>query len=97
MYPKVDLEILASRRKAMRIQIRDRRALLVMDMANVSRPVLWAEDMWAKWKAISPFAKLAAIPVGLFVKRKVFPKSGGIIGGLLRFAPTAFNIFKAMR
>lgn len=97
MYPKVDLEILANRRKAMRVQIRDRRALLVIDTANVSRPVVWAEDMWAKWKAISPFAKIAAIPLGIFMKRKVFPKSGGILGGLIRFAPMAFNIFKAMR
>ncbi len=97
MYPKIDLEILANRRKAMRIRIRDRRALLVIDAANISRPIVWAEDMWAKWKAISPFAKLAAIPLGFFVKRKVFPKSGGWISGLIRFAPTAFTIFKAMR
>jgi hypothetical protein len=49
--------------------------------------------VYAKWQAISPFTKLAAVPLGLLVTRKLMPK----IGGLLSWAPMAINVFRAFR
>jgi len=97
MYPKVDLEILGQRKADLMDRIRSRRADVEVDFDAVMRPVLWAENAYAKWKEISPFVKFAALPLGFLLKRKVFPQSGGIISGLFRWAPLAVNVFKAMR
>ncbi|TSJ76969.1 hypothetical protein [Rariglobus hedericola] len=68
-----------------------------MEIERVLRPVTWLEQAYAQWKAISPIVKFGAIPLGFLLKKKVFPKSGGLISGLFRWGPTAFSLFKSMR
>lgn len=97
MYPKVDLDILAQRKAGLRSRIRWRREACAEEAARVLRPVVWAEGAYAKWKSISPLVKLGAIPLGFLLKRKLFPKSGGVIGGLFRYGPLALNLFRSMR
>ena len=97
MYPKVDLEILEQRKAALRTRIRVRRAACAIEIDRVLRPAVWLEGAYAKWKAISPLVKVGAIPLGLLLKNKLFPRSGGLISGLVRWGPTAFNLLRAMR
>ena len=97
MYPKVDLEVLAQRKERLRSRIRSRRETCAVEFERVLRPVVWLEDIYAKWKALSPLVKLGAIPLGIFLKKKVFPRSGGVIGGLWRWAPLALDLFRMSR
>lgn len=97
MYPQVDLEILAQRRERLRSRIRSRREACAVEVERVLRPVEWAENAYAKWKAISPVVKVGAIPLGLLLKKRLFPRSGGIIEGVTRWAPAVINLFRSMR
>jgi len=93
MYPQADLNILAFRKRALLHRIRVRRHECEGLAHEVLKPAFWAESLYAKWCAISPFAKLAAVPLGLMVTRKLMPK----VGSLLSWAPMALKIFRAFR
>lgn len=93
MYPQPDLNVLAQRKQTLMRRIRSRRAECAAQAVEVLKPAVWAEGVYAKWRAISPLAKLAAVPVGMVLLRKFTPK----IGGLLSWAPLAMNLFRAFR
>lgn len=97
MYPQTDLSYLARRKSDLRGRIHARRAACADELGRVLRPVAWAEELWAKWKAISPIVKFGAVPLGLLLKNRFFPKSRGVIGGLIRWGPMALNLFRSMR
>jgi hypothetical protein len=96
MYPQPNLDLLSRRKLALLETIRERRSDCAGQLEKVLQPVLWAEGMYARWKAISPAVKLAAVPVGVMVKQKLFP-AGGVVGGLLRYAPMALKLFRSWR
>lgn len=93
MYPQTDLSLLAMRKRALMHRIRVRREECAGHAHEVLKPAVWAEGLYAKWCALSPFVKLAGIPLGMMVTRKFMPK----VGGLLRWASMAVNIFRAFR
>lgn len=93
MYPQPDLNILAIRKRALVHRIRVRREECAVHAHEVLKPAEWASGMYAKWQAVSPFTKMAAVPLGLLVTRKLMPK----ISGLISWAPMALNIFRAFR
>jgi hypothetical protein len=97
MYPQIDLAILAARKERLRTRIRLRREECAIELDRAMRPVAWLEHAYAQWKSISPLVKFGAIPLGFLLKKKIFPKSGGWIGGLFRWGPMAFNLFKSLR
>lgn len=97
MYPQIDLDYLAQRKASLRGRIHIRRSECAVALERVLRPVVWGEGLWVKWKAISPIVKFGAVPLGLLLKNKLFPKSGGVIGGLIRWGPMALNLFRSMR
>lgn len=96
MYPQGNLDRLARRKRALLIDIRARREDCAAQVQQVLQPVVWAEGIYARWKAISPALKIAAVPVGVMLKRKLFP-GGGILGKALRWAPVAISLFKSQR
>lgn len=93
MYPKADLSILAARKQALLQRIDARREESASQMREVIRPAEWAEDMYARWRAIPPLVKMAAVPVGVLLVRKLAPR----FGRLRSWAPLALKIFQAMR
>jgi len=97
MYPQIDLKYLEQRKASLRGRIHVRRSESAVAIERVLRPVVWAEGLWMKWKAISPVVKLTALPLGFLLKNKLFPKSGGVISGLFRWGPLALNLFRSMR
>ena len=94
MYPQADLDFLAQRKGALLASIRLRRLESSAQLGEVMQPVAWAESLYARWKAISPLVKVAAVPVGLLLKEKLFPQTG-MLAGVLRWAPVALNLFRS--
>jgi len=93
MYPQPDLRLLAVRKRALVHLIRARREECADYTHEVLKPAEWASGVYAKWQAISPFTKLAAVPIGLMLTRKLMPK----IGGLVSWVPIALNLFRTFR
>ncbi len=96
MYPQANLDLLAQRKRALMLSIRARREDCSAQLQQVMEPVVWAESIYARWKAISPAVKIAAVPIGVLLKQKLFPR-GGLVGKALRWAPVAFSLFKSKR
>ncbi|MDF3059811.1 MAG: hypothetical protein K0R17_4026 [Rariglobus sp.] len=97
MASQADLAILSRRKGALIQTIRSRRAECADQLEQTLQPVLWAERLYAQWKAISPLVKIAAVPAGILLKKKLFPNAGGVVGGIFRWAPLAMNLFRSVR
>lgn len=97
MSAETDLDILSRRKLVLLDKISARREACALQIERVLRPVVWVEGLYAKWRAISPFVKIAA-PLGLlFFKRKHSSKGAGMIEGLFRWAPMALKFFQSVR
>lgn len=96
MYPQANLDLLAQRKRALLGNIQARREACSEQLQAVLQPVMWIESMYARWKAISPAVKLAAVPVGVVLKQRLFP-GGGLIGKVLQWGPVALNLFRSKR
>lgn len=94
MYPQANLDFLAQRKGVLLASIRLRRMECSAQLAEAMQPVAWAESLYARWKSISPLVKVAAVPVGLVLKERLFPKTG-MLAGVLRWAPVALNLFRS--
>jgi hypothetical protein len=97
MYPQAELDLLAGRKRELLQKIRARREELAAQATLALRPVRWAEAIRAKWRELSPALTLMAVPLGHVVRRRLSPKTGGVVGGLLRWAPIAVSVFRSMR
>lgn len=88
MYPEHALTRLTGRKAALQRNITRRRAKCVEAASRVSQPLVWLDRMLAYWRGLSPFAKLAVVPLGLVVRRTLFSRRK-ILGSLVRWAPLA--------
>jgi len=95
MYPQRELNRLAAYKAALRRDIAFRRAQCVVAAAQVTKPLEWLDRAVGFWRRLSPFTKLAAIPLGFIAKRSLFPK-GKILGALVRWAPTIFGVARGV-
>lgn len=96
MYPQRELNDLATYKARLRRAIAFRRAQCVVAATQVAKPLEWLDRAIAFWRRLSPFTKLAAVPLGFLMKRTLFPK-GKILGALVRWAPLAFGVFRSAR
>jgi hypothetical protein len=78
---------------ALRRRITLRRLETADAVAEVVRPLHWLDRAAALWQQVKPFAKLAAIPLGLMAKRVFFPRFK-LFGSLFRWGPAIFGAFK---
>lgn len=99
MYPAAELNALARRKAVLRARISLDRLRVVALSTEVAKPINWLDRAMVQWRKISPFAKFAALPLGLLLNRAVLPgKKTGLVGQALRFAPvilSAIKLFKA--
>jgi hypothetical protein len=65
MYPDRELTRLAAHKATLQRDIAVRRAQCAEAAAQVAQPLEWLDRMLAWWRQLSPFAKLAAVPLGL--------------------------------
>jgi hypothetical protein len=86
MYPDRELRRLAAHKASLRRDITLRRAQCVEAAALVARPLEWLDRALVLWRRVSPFVKLAAVPLGLLAGRRLLPRHR-LLGSLLRWGP----------
>lgn len=95
MYPQQELIRLAAHKGALRRDIALRRAQCTAAATRVARPLGWLDRMLAFWRQLPPIARFAAVPLGLFVQRKVFPRAK-LLGALARWGPLVFGAVRGL-
>jgi hypothetical protein len=101
MYPAAELTELAARKSRLRRAIAVSRLQCVAAAAEIARPIGVADHLVAQWHKISPFAKIAAVPLGFVLRRRLMPlRRTGLLGQALKWMPTvlgAARVFSARR
>jgi hypothetical protein len=95
MYPTKELSVLAARKAALRERITIRRDQCAGAAARVARPLEWMERALARWRRLSPLVKIAAIPLGILLKRKLAPRTR-VFGTILRWGPAVLGAVRGL-
>ncbi len=95
MYPQRELKRLALQKSTLRSRIGLRRVACAKAAAQAARPLQWLDHALAFWRKLSPFAPLAAVPLGLLATRAIFSRHK-ILGGLLRWGPLVFGTVRGL-
>lgn len=90
MYPQRELDRLALYKISLRRNIGRRRSECAVALARLAQPVAWFDRALAFWRRLSPLLQFAAVPVGLLVQRKLFPRLG-VLSSLLRWGPLVWR------
>lgn len=96
MYPEGDLKRLAGRKALVRSRIALHRMETALYGRDVMRPVLAIDRAITSWRRISPWVKLAAVPLGFMAQRSVLRRIGPL-RRILRWAPTALGALRIFR
>jgi hypothetical protein len=96
MFPQQELNRLSARKIALRRDIFHRRARCAEDAAHAIRPLEWLDRAIALWRQFAPFAGLAAVPLGLLVRRVAFPRLR-ILRMLVRWSPLIAGAVRVVR
>lgn len=94
MYPDGELSELAVHKLALRQRIFLRRRQCIAAARRISEPVEKIDELMAKWRRISPIAKVAALPLAVLLKRTLFRRAK-LLGSALRWGPLAFKVFRS--
>jgi hypothetical protein len=98
MYPAAELTDLQRRKALLRAKISIGRLECTTMAGDVARPLDWIDRMVQQWRKISPIAKIAAIPLGLLLKRGLLPgKKLRLMSRLVRFLPLVLAAMKTFR
>ena len=95
MYPQRELIRLGVHKAALRRRIARRRADCVSSARRILRPVAWLDRLLVLWRRVSPFAGLAAVPLGLLLKGAVAPRPR-LLGALLRWTPVVWGAVRSL-
>jgi len=95
MYPQRELKRLAVHKLAVRRGIAFHRAQCVASATRAVQPLEWLDRMLALWRALSPFMKFVAVPLGFALRRSAAPRPR-FLGKLLRWAPLVFGAVRAI-
>ena len=96
MYSQRELTRLAAYKAALRRDIALSRARCAEAAARAVQPLEWLDRVLDFWRRLSPFAQIAAVPLGFLVQRTVFPRRK-ILGSLLRWAPLVFSAVRGFK
>jgi hypothetical protein len=93
MYPEGELRELALRKEALRVKIAAHRAECVAYAEHVARPIAAIDRVAEQWRRVAPYAKLAAIPLGFLLQRRMAKKQARAGGWKrwLKLAPVAMS------
>ena len=98
MYPAAELNTLARRKALLQARISLDRLRCAALASEVARPIDWIDRALVQWRKISPFAKLAALPLGILLKRGILPgKKISLLSRGLRLLPVVLSAFKLFR
>lgn len=93
MYPYGQLSEAALRKAALHARIDRRRREMVVYGREAVKPLVWVDKAWERWRHISPWVKLTAIPVSLFMGRKA-RVAGGTASRLIRWVPVVTGLVR---
>lgn len=98
MYPTAELTELARRKAVLHARISANRSRCATLADEVARPLDWLDRVIAQWRRIPPMAKVAALPLGLLLRRVVFPqKKLHVFGRVMRLVPMVMSAVKIMQ
>jgi len=96
MYPTRELNRLADKKRSIRKVIAHRRVECARAALHVASPLGWLDRMLSLIRQLVPYAPLAALPLGLLLRRHFLPRSG-FLSLLLRWVPLTLGISRALR
>jgi hypothetical protein len=97
MYPARELDRLAAHKLTVQRRISRRRIDCATAAVRAAKPLAWIDRMVVLWRQLSPWMKLAAVPLGFLLKKSSAPRP---VGALLRWLPVisgAVRGFQALR
>lgn len=95
MYPDRELTELDSRKTALRRRITRRRQECAVAAARVLQPLTKVDQLVGVVQRLSPFAALAAVPLGFLFKRAAAPRRSWF-GTLLRWGPVVLGVVRGV-
>lgn len=97
MYPTAELALIDARKLSLRQKIAVSRLECVALAERASRPIALLDRVITQWRKISPVMKIAAVPLGLLLRRKLLPRKIGLFRSALRWAPAVLSAMRMAR
>jgi len=97
MYPTAELASLEVRKILLRQKIAASRLECVALAERVARPIALLDRVITQWRKISPLAKIAAVPLGFVLRRKLLPRKVSLFRSALRWAPAVLSAMRMAR
>jgi hypothetical protein len=94
MYPTRELIRLGVHKRMLQRRITRRREECVAAAICIARPVAWLDRALASWRQLSPWIKLAAVPLGFLGKRSGPSRP---LSALLRWLPIISSVMRGLR
>ncbi len=95
MYPQRELTALARRKARLRHAIGLRRVACASSLAQLARPVAWLDQTMALARKLEPYVFLAAVPLGLLLKRSPAARPR-LFGTRLRWVPALVGVARGL-
>ena len=93
MYPQRHLTALAWHKARLQRRIALRRAACGVAATHLARPFVWLDRMMALARKLQPFVAVAAVPLGLLLKRSPAARPR-LLGTLLRWGPLVAGVVR---
>jgi hypothetical protein len=97
VYPARELSRLAAHKRALQRRITRRRAECVAAVTCIAQPFAWLDRALGFWRELSPWIKIAAVPLGLFWKRPAAMRPLSAVARWLPVVAAAVRGFNAIR
>jgi hypothetical protein len=92
MYPAGELADLADRKVHLQRRIAVTRLHCIAEAAVIAKPIGLLDRTIEGWRKIAPIAKIAAVPLGILLQRRLLPKpSGSLIRQALKWMPAVMS------
>jgi len=95
MYPRRELTALAGSKAVLLERIYQRRERCAAAAARAARPLEILDLGIARWRQLSPFVRIAAVPLGLLLRRRP-SRRARVMGALLRWGPLVLGAVRGM-
>jgi hypothetical protein len=95
MYPRKELTALAGSKAELLDRIHVQRELCSAAAARVARPLKMLDRGIAFWRQLSPFVKVAAVPLGFLLRRRPSRRSR-VLGALMQWGPLVLGAVRGM-
>jgi hypothetical protein len=95
MYPQRELIRLTAYKAALQRDIAVHRAQYTRAATRVAQPLELLDRILVIWRKLSPFALLAAVPLGFLVQRTVFPRLK-LLRSIVRWSPLVFTAVRGI-